>query len=94
MLQTIMTRAHCHRVARVLQSYLDGEADPPTATAVAEHHEACRRCGLEASTYNSIRTAIAVGNSLRQVRVDPTTVARLDDFTRALIEQGTPPNDS
>ncbi len=94
MLQTIMMRAHCLRVALVLQSYLDGETDPPTETAVAEHLETCRRCGLEASTYNSIKTALAADDSLRQVRVGPATVARLDDFTRSLIEQGTPPSDS
>lgn len=90
MLQTMLMRARCYRVARVLQSYLDGEVDPPTATAVAEHLELCRRCGLEASTYTAIKTAIAAGDSVRQGRIDPTTLARLDQFARGLATHETP----
>lgn len=81
MLRMLMTRARCLRVARVLQTYLDGEVDPPTATAVAEHLETCRRCGLEASTYAAIKTAIAAGD----VEVDPAVLVRLDTFARALV---------
>lgn len=89
MLQTVLMRARCLRVARVLQSYLDGEVDPPTATAVAEHLELCRRCGLEASTYTAIKIAIAAGDRVRQERVDATTLARLDLFARGLATHET-----
>ena len=90
MLQTMLMRARCHRVARVLQSYLDGEVDPPTTAAVVEHLELCRCCGLEASTYTAIKTAIAAGDSVRQERIDPTTLARLDHFARGLATHETP----
>jgi anti-sigma factor RsiW len=86
MLRSLTTPARCRRVARVLQSYLDGETDPPTATAVAEHLEACRRCGLEASAYRAIKSVIATG---RFTQVDPLVVARLDDFARSLARGGT-----
>lgn len=85
MLRMFMTRARCLRVARVLQTYLDGEVDPPTATAVAEHLETCRRCGLEASTYAAIKTAIAAGDTSEHVEVDPAVLVRLDTFARALV---------
>ena len=43
--------ASCMQVMRVLQSYLDGQTDEMTARRVANHLEACRRCGLDAATY-------------------------------------------
>lgn len=87
MLQMIWMRARCHRVARVLQSYLDGEVDPPTATAVTEHLEQCRRCGLDANAYTAIKTAIAASASARPVDVDPAAVARLRTFARGLAQE-------
>ncbi|WP_374987044.1 zf-HC2 domain-containing protein [Streptomyces fradiae] len=47
------------QVARVLQKYLDGETDEATARRVAVHLEDCRRCGLEASVHQEIRSAPA-----------------------------------
>ncbi len=85
MLGSIVMRARCRRVARVLQSYLDGELEPPTATAVAEHLEACRRCGLEADTYAAIKTAVGAGGGDR-VAVDRVSVERLRDFARSLAD--------
>ncbi len=84
MLQMLMMRARCHRVARVLQGYLDGEIDPSTATLVSEHLEECRRCGLEASTYAAIKTVIAASDAARPATVDPAVVRRLDEFARRL----------
>ena len=63
-----LTRSECARVARVLQSYLDGEVDPPTAAMVTAHLEFCRRCGLEASTYRAIKTAMAAGPQTERCR--------------------------
>jgi anti-sigma factor RsiW len=51
--------ASCMQVMRVLQSYLDGHTDEVTARRVANHLEACRRCGLEAATYREIKAALA-----------------------------------
>lgn len=76
----------CARVMRVLQSYLDGAVDEPTARRVAEHLEDCRRCGLRADTYRAIRTALA-----RQGNTPPAAVARLREFADALIAGGEPP---
>ncbi|WP_372593537.1 anti-sigma factor [Actinotalea sp.] len=76
-----LTRSECHHVARVLQAYLDGELEPPSARRVAEHLEACRRCGLEASTYLAIKTAIATTAS---PPVDEDAVTRLRTFAAGL----------
>lgn len=80
MLESVAMRARCMRVARVLQSYLDGEVKPPTARAVEEHLEECRMCGLEASTYTAIKTAIAACTDTDTPRVEPAAVARLTAF--------------
>lgn len=51
--------ANCLEVARQLHAYLDGEIDDVTARRIARHLEVCRRCGLEASTYTEIKSALA-----------------------------------
>ncbi len=80
-----LSRSGCHRVARVLQSYLDGEVDPPAAAMVAEHLEECRRCGLEASTYLAIKAAITA-TAPEASAVDPLAVERLRRFVRDLSD--------
>lgn len=84
MLEMLRERARCMRVARVLQSYLDGEVEPPTARAVEEHLEECRRCGLEASTYTAIKVAIATCQDPASITVDADAVRRLTAFARRL----------
>ncbi len=79
-----LTRSECSRVARVLQSYLDGEVDPPTAAMVSAHLEFCRRCGLEASTYRAIKTAIATTGP---TDVDDAAVRRLRAFAEHLDDR-------
>ena len=49
----------CRQVARVIQSYLDGETDIGTGRAVAAHLELCRQCGMTAATFEAIKTALA-----------------------------------
>ena len=71
-------------MVRVLQSYLDGEADPETTAMVAEHLEECRRCGLEASTYQAIKSALVA--SAVELEVDPEALARLRRFAEGLTE--------
>lgn len=74
--------ASCMQVMRVLQSYLDGQIDEVTARRVANHLEACRRCGLEASTYLEIKASLARKAS----EVDPLALDRLRAFGTALTE--------
>lgn len=50
--------ASCREVARQLNAYLDRELDDVTAQRIARHLDACRRCGLEASTYAEIKAAL------------------------------------
>jgi anti-sigma factor RsiW len=82
--------ASCMQVMRVLQAYLDGHTDEITARRVARHLEACRRCGLEASTYREIKAALA-----RQASpIDEASLQRLRDFGSSLAHQaGTGPVD-
>jgi anti-sigma factor RsiW len=70
---------NCMQVARILQSYLDGQADEVTARRVAAHLEDCRRCGLEAAVYREIKHSLAG-------REAPAAdaVARLRGFGEAL----------
>ncbi|MEV8310865.1 zf-HC2 domain-containing protein [Streptomyces flavidovirens] len=68
------------QVARVLQSYLDGETDEATARRVAAHLKDCRRCGLEASVYREIHNALG-----RRVEPDAAAVARLRTFGESLV---------
>jgi anti-sigma factor RsiW len=85
MLRSMFSRSGCLRVTRVLQSYLDGEVDATTSAIVAQHLEECRKCGLEASTYQAIKNAItdtAHGPS----DVDPAAVERLRHFAHDLAE--------
>ncbi len=59
----IGTRTHmsCHQVGKVLQSYLDDELDDDAARKVAAHLEDCRRCGLEAETYEALKASLQRG---------------------------------
>lgn len=76
--------ASCAEVARVLQSYLDGHLDDLSARRVHRHLEHCRRCGLEAETYEAIKEAVA----RRAARIDPDALQRLRDFGERLAEEG------
>ncbi|HUE58096.1 MAG TPA: zf-HC2 domain-containing protein [Acidimicrobiales bacterium] len=75
--------ASCMQVMRVVQSYLDGQTDQVTARRVANHLDACRRCGLEASTYREIKAALA-----RQAApLDEESLERLRAFGSSLSQQ-------
>lgn len=101
MLRMLRSRARCMRVAKVLQSYLDGEVTSEVADAVAEHLEECRRCGLEADTYRAIKESVASVADGRAAAVDAGVVERLNRFAQELSQnsggsQGTgdsPPSD-
>jgi len=66
----------CHQVGRVLQSYLDRELDDDATRKVAAHLEDCRRCGLEAHTYEALKASLHRGPS--GLADEPVT--RLRDF--------------
>jgi anti-sigma factor RsiW len=48
----------CHQVGQVLQTYLDDELDHAAARKVVAHLEDCRRCGLEAETYEALKASL------------------------------------
>jgi len=78
-------RVRCHRAARELQAYLDGEVDDRTWQLVAAHLEECRRCGLEVDAYAAIKVAVAGRGGAEPVgELDPAVLARLDRFVRGL----------
>ena len=66
----------CREVARVLQSYLDGELDVDAARRITAHLELCRRCGLEAATYLEIRRCL----ERRAPSLPAASLERLRDF--------------
>ena len=51
--------SRCIEIGRQIQTYLDGGLDPTTATRVAAHLDACRRCGLTAEDYRRLKSALA-----------------------------------
>lgn len=75
--------ASCMQVMRVLQSYLDGRTDEVTARRVAQHLDACRRCGLEAATYREIKAALA----RHATPLDEASVERLKTFGASLARR-------
>jgi anti-sigma factor RsiW len=80
-----LSRSECHQVAKVLQSYLDGETEPPTSSVVAAHLEVCRKCGLEANTYLAIKTALT-STAPEVSAVDAAAVDRLRRFADGLSD--------
>jgi anti-sigma factor RsiW len=65
-------------VAKVLQSFLDGELDEDVARRVAAHLNLCRRCGMKADTYRAIKASLA----RRGPGWDDLTRRRLEEFAR------------
>jgi anti-sigma factor RsiW len=82
--------ASCMQVMRVLQSYLDGHTDEVTARRVANHLDACRRCGLEAATYRELKASLA----RRAAPPDQAAVDRLRAFGTALASPSHEEDDS
>jgi predicted anti-sigma-YlaC factor YlaD len=66
----------CHAVGELLQHYLDGHVDAERARWIGEHLEDCRRCGLEAETYERIKAGLAV----HRPEVPAESIARLREF--------------
>ncbi len=66
----------CMEVSEIIQEYLDGVLDSARSARLKAHLEDCRRCGLEADTYNRIKASLATPRG----SVDETTLARLRAF--------------
>lgn len=74
----------CPEVGRLVQRYLDGELESQAEIdALAAHLDDCRRCGLEAETYQKIKDALGT----RTVEVPQDSVDRLREFGRSLTER-------
>jgi anti-sigma factor RsiW len=87
MLERLRLR-RCRQVALVLQEYLDDEVDARTARRVHHHLEACRRCGLEATTYRAIKDAIPMAATESEdpaAPLDPEALDRLRRFADNLV---------
>ena len=80
-------RAHlsCRQVGRLLQAYLDAELHDARAVLVADHLDACLRCGLDATSYQWLKAHLA---SLAP-RHDRRQLGRLRAFADELIDQPT-----
>jgi anti-sigma factor RsiW len=73
----------CRQVARLLQAYLDGELRDARAVLVADHLDACLRCGLEAGTYRWLIAQLA-GLTPGD---DTLQLDRLRAFANALVDE-------
>ncbi len=74
----------CAEVGTILQHYLDGELDDERARRLARHLDDCRRCGLEAETYERIKASLAGQRS----PVPPDSLARLREFGAKIVRDG------
>jgi anti-sigma factor RsiW len=83
MLRRAQDLIECMRTGRHLQAFLDGELDDLQRERVAAHLEACRRCGLAASTYESLKQRL---HGFGQP-ADPGAVARLERFIDTLADE-------
>ncbi len=79
----------CHQVGEVLQQYLDGHIDPDRARRIEAHLDECRRCGMEADTYERIKSTLAA----QRPEVPAEAVDRRREFGERLArgEEPTPP---
>ena len=75
----------CEQVAEVLQAYLDGELGPQDAGLVAAHLEHCKRCRIEAATYEQVIAAIR--------RQRPPVPPEVNERLTALVDELLPPDD-
>lgn len=77
----------CDEVGRWLQHHLDGELDPGRSRRLSAHLEDCKRCGLEAATYQKIKDGLAH----RRAPLPEDAVARLRQFGEQLARGDAPP---
>lgn len=78
----------CHAVGELLQQYLDGEIDAERGELIHAHLDDCRRCGLEAETYDRIKHTLAA----QRADVPQESIDRLREFGRGLVRGEPPPS--
>jgi anti-sigma factor RsiW len=76
LVQGVRDRIECMRIRPLLQAFVDGGLDDEQRKRIAAHLEACRRCGLEASTYRTLKERL---RGLARP-ADSDAVARLEAF--------------
>jgi anti-sigma factor RsiW len=79
----------CHEVGELLQHYLDGHIDAERARRIEDHLEQCRRCGMEAETYERIKETLGAHRPM----VPAESIERLRAFGESLArgEEPSPP---
>lgn len=70
----------CARVQDLVQTYLDGELEGPDRERLAAHLDRCRPCGVEAATYERIKTSLAAPAPVE-------TVERLERFAASITDE-------
>jgi len=70
----------CHQVGEVLQQYLDGHIDAERARRIEAHLDECRRCGMEADTYELIKSTLVA----HRPQVPAESIDRLREFGERL----------
>ena len=73
----------CRQVGRLLQAYLDGQLHDARTVLVADHLDACLRCGLEASSYRWLKAELAC----LAPSDDERQLGRLRAFADELIDE-------
>ncbi len=76
----------CREVGKVLQSYLDEQIDTERAAQIEVHLEECRRCGLDAETYERIKATLAAQRPV----IPAESIDRLRVFGERLASGGEP----
>jgi len=76
----------CSQVEAVLQQYLDSELEPREVPKVLAHLEKCKDCGLEAETYERIRSSLLQ----HQQAPDADSMARIRTMAHELAVSGPP----
>lgn len=77
----------CIEIGRQIETYLDRGLDPAAAAKVSSHLHACRRCGLSASDYRRLRSALAATST--PLAAEP--LQRLHALAVDLASGDTPP---
>lgn len=68
----------CREALRVLQSYLDGEAEAKLAARMASHLEGCNSCTFEAENLKTIKSAL----QRLKLEVNDASLKRLEQYVR------------
>ena len=84
---------NCIQVGRVLQRYLDElvagplSVDPEANARIGAHLDDCRRCGMRADAYRSIKASLATNPA----SLPDEAISRLRRFGSQLVNQDPPP---